>query len=124
MPMIFEPQEESTERWRTTLLGGIACTFGYHFGQIGIKDKVICAGCKQVYWKLEALWWHEKKYFLPRRSIIIYKSIRLNSMDLRDIFETYRCLDCTFETPKAQEMMNHQRGLHYWRKWWKRLKDS
>ncbi len=53
--ILFEPEEETPEGWRATLLGRVACWIGWHFGQICVspvqlrKRVLICAKCKRRY---------------------------------------------------------------------------
>lgn len=122
MPVLFEPDVETVEDWRKWF-GWLACRLGWHFGQIAVKDQVVCANCKTMYWKSGVLHWSERKYFLPRRSHILYNTT-VQSLDLRDLFEAYICVDCHFCTKDAQKMLVHQKQWHNWRLWWRRLKDS
>ena len=126
-PTMFEPDMETPDGWRATPLGALACKFGWHFGQIGVGDGVMCARCRITYWTPGVLFWAKRRYFLPKRTLIIYdpdKAIPGVPWDLRDVFEGYRCLDCNFDTKQAQKIVDHQKQWHNWRKWWKRLKAS
>ena len=59
MTILFEPDDETTEGWRASPLGWIACLFGWHFGQIcttSIKNGrkwMVCARCKTVYIRID-----------------------------------------------------------------------
>ena len=123
MTILFEPKDETPEGWRSTILGALACKFGWHFGQIAYNDMIKCSRCKSKYYLHPYyLLLHDqpRPYFLPKRSIII----KVGSGDLRDNFIGYKCVDCGYMISDAQKIVDHQRQWHNWRTWWKRLKAS
>jgi len=132
MAVLFEPDEETPQGWRMTILGAIACFIGWHFGQIASGDWVVCSRCKDMYHQPEGLIWCIKRYLLPRRTIILYNlsltnhilSLDKSKWDLRDLFIAYECIDCKFKTSLAQDIIQHQKTWHNWRTWWCRLKAS
>ena len=142
MSAIFEPQEETVEGWRATILGAIACKLGWHFGQIGEKGLIICSKCKISFFKVTIfLRVFSEKCYVPRRTHLVYKDYNkhfdslqsliysmcsdpIQTQSFRDLFKYYQCMDCKYKTSDAQKITDHQKEWHNCETWWQRLKDS
>lgn len=124
MSTLFRPSDETPERWRKSILGVIACSFGWHFGQIADFDCVYCAGCSKSYLKEGLVTGLVKDhYLLPRRCELVLQDTT-KEIDIQINFVGYKCIDCGYIKNNAEIMVRHSKKWHGWRLAWKRLKDS